>query len=79
VTPRGADINAVGDEYETTPLGMTARWGRREMAAFLLRRGADPDNAGGVEYAGGRGIGQPRRRAIQESSGARLDQGVIHA
>ena len=41
----GADINAIDDEYRTTPLGMAARWGQRKMAAFLLERGADP-NAG---------------------------------
>jgi hypothetical protein len=41
----GADINAVDDEYRATPLGMAARWGQREMAAFLLQRGADPNKA----------------------------------
>ena len=42
----GADINAVDDEYRTTPLGMAARWGQRAMVAFLLERGADPNSAG---------------------------------
>jgi hypothetical protein len=42
----GADINAVDDEYRTTPLGMAARWGQQKMVAFLLERGADPNKAG---------------------------------
>ena len=42
----GADLNAVDEEYRTTPLGMAARWGRREMTAFLLERGADPNRTG---------------------------------
>lgn len=43
---RGADIDAVDDEYRTTPLGMAARWGERRMAAWLIERGADPNKAG---------------------------------
>ena len=42
----GADINAVDEEYRSTPLGLAARWGQRKMAAFLLERGADPNKAG---------------------------------
>jgi choline dehydrogenase-like flavoprotein len=42
----GADINAVDEEYRSTPLGLAARWGQREMAAFLLKKGADPNKAG---------------------------------
>jgi len=42
----GADINAVDEEYRSTPLGIAARWGQREMTAFLLERGADPNKAG---------------------------------
>ena len=42
----GADIDALEQEYRSTPLGMAARWGRREMVAFLLERGADPNLAG---------------------------------
>ena len=36
------DINAVDDEYRTTPLGMASRWGHKKMVAMLLERGADP-------------------------------------
>jgi ankyrin repeat protein len=42
----GAHINAVDEEYRSTPLGCAARWGRRDMVTFLLERGADPGAAG---------------------------------
>jgi ankyrin repeat protein len=42
----GADINAIDEEYCSTPLGMAARWGQRDMVAFLLERGADRERAG---------------------------------
>jgi hypothetical protein len=42
----GANIDAVDEEYESTPLGLAARWGQRTMVVFLLERGADPDKAG---------------------------------
>jgi uncharacterized protein len=41
----GADINAVDEEYRSTPLGLAARWGHAKMVAFLLERGADPNKA----------------------------------
>jgi ankyrin repeat protein len=42
----GADINAVDEEYCSTPLGLAARWGNREVVRFLLERGADPNKSG---------------------------------
>ena len=45
---RGADIDAIDDEYRATPLGLAARWGRADMVRFLLERGADPNKGGAV-------------------------------
>ncbi len=42
----GATIDAIDEEYRSTPLGMAARWGRKDMVDFLLERGADPNIAG---------------------------------
>ena len=42
----GADIDAVDDEFKSTPLGFAARWGRRGMVRLLLDRGADRQIAG---------------------------------
>jgi ankyrin repeat protein len=42
----GAAIDAIDEEYQSTPLGVAARWGRREVAALLLARGADPNASG---------------------------------
>jgi ankyrin repeat protein len=43
---RGAAIDAVDEEFRSTPLGFAARWGQLEMVAFLLERGADPVKSG---------------------------------
>ena len=42
---RGATIDAVDEEFRSTPLGLAARWGQREMVGLLLERGADPNLA----------------------------------
>jgi ankyrin repeat protein len=42
----GADINALDEEYRSTPLGFAARWGHLEMVRLLLERGADPAKSG---------------------------------
>jgi uncharacterized protein len=42
----GADIDAVDEEYRSTPLGMAARWGHTEMVNYLLGKGADVNKAG---------------------------------
>jgi ankyrin repeat protein len=41
----GAEINAIDDDYSSTPLGYAAHWGHRDVAALLLERGADPNRA----------------------------------
>jgi uncharacterized protein len=41
-----ADINALDEEYQSTPLGYAAHWGKREVVALLLERGADTNQAG---------------------------------
>ena len=42
----GANLNAIDDEYRSTPLGLAARWGHLEMSRYLLDQGADPGKAG---------------------------------
>jgi ankyrin repeat protein len=42
----GADINAVDEEDRSTPLGIAARDGKRELVELLLEAGADPGAAG---------------------------------
>jgi uncharacterized protein len=41
-----ADLDAVDDEYRSTPLGVAARRGQHSMVEFLLEQGADPTAAG---------------------------------
>lgn len=42
----GADLDALDEEYQSTPLGLASRWGHTEMVKFLLSKGADPGKAG---------------------------------
>ena len=42
----GADVDAIDEEFRSTPLGLAARFGQRDMVDFLLDRGADPNRAG---------------------------------
>lgn len=42
----GAFIDPIEEEYQSTPLGMAARWGHETMVRFLLDRGADRGKAG---------------------------------
>lgn len=42
----GADVNLLDEAYQSTPLGLAARWGHHEMVKYLLEQGADPNKAG---------------------------------
>jgi uncharacterized protein len=42
----GAELDAIEDEYRSTPLGLAARWGRRPIVELLLARGANPHVSG---------------------------------
>jgi ankyrin repeat protein len=42
----GAEINAIDEEFRSTPLGLAARWGNRNVAELLLDRGADANRSG---------------------------------
>lgn len=46
----GASIDAIDEEYLSTPLGLAARRGQRAMVEFLLERGANPA-ASGAQWA----------------------------
>jgi ankyrin repeat protein len=46
VLDHGADIDAIDDEYRSTPLGVAARRGQGALVELLLERGADPRAAG---------------------------------
>lgn len=37
----GADINPIDDAYQSTPLGLAARWAQTEMVNYLLQQGAE--------------------------------------
>lgn len=42
----GAAIDPVDEEYQSTPLGMAARWGETAMVEYLISKGADPKKSG---------------------------------
>jgi ankyrin repeat protein len=42
----GVDVDAIDDEYRSTPLGVAARRGQGAMVELLLEGGADPVAAG---------------------------------
>jgi len=65
----GADINAIDEEYRSTPLGWAARNGLEDMVELLLNRGADRNAAGApwaipAAWAERRGHQEIRRRLV---------------
>lgn len=42
----GASLDLIDDEFRSTPLGLAARQGHRDVVTFLLARGAHPRGAG---------------------------------
>ena len=42
----GAEIDAIDDEFRSTPLGLAAKAGRMPIVRLLLERGADPNKSG---------------------------------
>jgi hypothetical protein len=46
----GAEIDAIDEEYRSTPLGLAARSGHRKLVELLLARGANP-NASGAPWS----------------------------
>lgn len=59
----GAEMNLLDEEYQSTPLGMAARWGHIEMVKYLLDQGADLNKSGAfwatpLEWAKKKGFGE---------------------
>ncbi len=70
----GAEIEAIDEEYRSTPLGFAARWGKREVAELLLERGADPNRSGAAwstPLAWARKKGHPEVSELLRAKGAR--------
>lgn len=44
----GADVNAVDEEFRSTPLGIAARFGKRELVELLLARGRSQQGRSGL-------------------------------
>jgi len=42
----GADLNRIDEAYQSTPLGLAARWGQIEMVKYLLSQGANTNLSG---------------------------------
>jgi len=42
----GANLNLIDEAFQSTPLGLAARWGHIEMVKYLIKQGADPNKAG---------------------------------
>jgi hypothetical protein len=68
----GADLNAIDEEYQSTPLGMAARWGQIEIVELLLDAGADPARSGAPWSTPLAWAEKEGRREIVEMLGSQL-------
>jgi ankyrin repeat protein len=69
----GARIDAVDDEFRSTPLGWAARAGKTSMVSWLLERGADPQLP--AEWPWARPVEWARRRGHEDVVGLLTDSG----
>ncbi|MGH7503965.1 MAG: ankyrin repeat domain-containing protein [Longimicrobiales bacterium] len=75
----GADLDAIDDEYRSTPLGVAARCGQSAIVELLLDSGADPVAAGAswaVPLAWARKKGHGRIADILREAGAAHGSGA---
>ena len=71
-----ADIDALDDEYRSSPLGVAARRGQAAMVELLLERGADPHAAGAswaTPLAWARKKGHDRVAGLLQAAGAEIE------
>ena len=70
----GTNVNAVDEAYQSTPLGLAARWGQIEMVQYLLSKQADRNNAGALwatPLAWAQRKGHSKIEAILSEAGAK--------
>jgi ankyrin repeat protein len=70
----GASIDPIDEEYQSTPLGLAARWGQIEMVEYLLKQIADPNKSGAAwstALAWARKKGHGEIEKILRSAGAK--------
>ena len=76
----GAELDAVEEEYRSTPLGLAARWGHRRLIELLLARGANPNAAGApwsTPLAWARKKGYPEIERLLVAAGAVEPRAVL--
>jgi ankyrin repeat protein len=68
----GAWIDPVDEEYQSTPLGVAARWGQTEIVEYLLSKGADPNRSGDswstpIQWARKKGFSEIEKILLKDS------------
>ena len=69
----GADVNAVEQQLQSTPLGWAVRFGQLGLAEYFIQRGADV-NAAGEDWA--RPLAWAQRKGHEEIAGYFLDDAI---